>query len=178
MGDGENLLTSIGIGIGLTAVAVAWVVLLVRVVGLRSLAKMTGFDFITTNAVGSLVATAATATSLTGFAQAMAAIGGLFALQWLLARARIYSTLVQSALSNEPVLLMEHGRFLEKAMKAERVTKADIYGKMREAGVTEVTSVRAVVLERTGDISIIKAGPIDDAILAGVSGAGASAPPG
>ena len=167
--NSDDIPTSIAAGLVLTAIVILWVVVLVRVSGLRSLAKMTGFDFVTTVAVGSLIANAGTSTSWTGFAQALAAIGGLFALQWLLARARVHSKMMQNVLGNEPVLLMEQGRFIDEALTAERVARADIYAKMRQAGVLDPESVRAVVLERTGDISIIQEGPVDDALFSDVS---------
>ncbi|HSJ78242.1 MAG TPA: DUF421 domain-containing protein, partial [Erythrobacter sp.] len=68
-------------GVLLTAGALLWVLLLVRVVGLRSFSKMTAFDFVATVATGSLLATAATATSWTGFAQVAIAILALMAVQ-------------------------------------------------------------------------------------------------
>mgnify|MGYP000229886404 CR=1 FL=1 len=48
-------------GILLAAAAIFWVVILIRINGLRSLSKMTNFDFVMTVALGSLVAGAAQA---------------------------------------------------------------------------------------------------------------------
>ena len=167
--DSPSLLTSAAVGLGLTSAAVLWVVLLVRLSGLRSLSKMTGFDFVTTIAVGSLIATAGVSTSWSTFAQALAGIGGLFGLHWLLAKWRVHSNFAQRVLGNEPILLMEHGRFIQEALTSERIARADIYAKMRGAGIMEPDQVRAVVLERTGDISIIKDGPLDDSIMSGIA---------
>jgi uncharacterized membrane protein YcaP (DUF421 family) len=121
-------------------------------------------------ALGALIATAGVASSWHGFATALGAITALFLLRWLLARWRARSRLGQHVLGNEPVMLMEHGRFIEAALLGERIARADIYAKMREANVLDPSSVRAVVLERTGDISIIKDDPLDDAILGDISG--------
>lgn len=165
-----DILPSVAAGAGLTAVAILWVIFLVRVTGHRSLAKMTGFDFVTTIAIGSLIANAGTSKNWSEYGQALAAIAGLFLLQWLLAKARVRSTTVQNLLGNQPVLLMEHGRFVDDAMTSERIARADIYAKMRESGVQNPDEVRAVVLERTGDISIIKEGPLEGAIFNDVAG--------
>ena len=43
-------------GLLLTAAGMIWIVLLVRIVGLRSFSKMTNFDFVMTVATGSLLA--------------------------------------------------------------------------------------------------------------------------
>ena len=155
-------------GAVLAIVALVWVVIQIRVVGLRSLSKMTSFDFVMTVALGSLVAGASQAADWTGFAQAMIAMTGLFALQWVAARARKSSDAVQRALQNEPVLLMRDGRFLHEAMDSTRVTEDDLRAKLREANVLDLSSVRAAVLETTGDVSVLHGDALDEAMLSGV----------
>ena len=63
------------LGVVLTAAAVLWTILLVRIVGLRAFSKMTAFDFVTTIAVGSLIAQAGTRNDWAAYFQALAAIG-------------------------------------------------------------------------------------------------------
>ena len=65
-------------GVLLAIAAIIWVVVLIRLNGLRSLSKMTNFDFVMTIALGSLVAGAAQASDWKAFAQAMVAMAGLF----------------------------------------------------------------------------------------------------
>lgn len=154
-------------GLLLTAAAVCWTVLLVRIVGLRAFSKMTAFDFVTTIATGSLIATAGTRSNWEEFAQSMAAIAGVFLVQYLLALARQNSDQLQSIIKNQPVLLMEDGEFLEKAMKATRVSRSSILEKLRNAGVSHPSKVKAVVLETTGNISVMY-GDFDEALLEGV----------
>jgi uncharacterized membrane protein YcaP (DUF421 family) len=109
-------------GLILTAAAILWTVLLVRIVGLRGFSKMTAFDFVTTIAAGSLIAQAGTRSAWSAFLQAMAAIAGIFLVQWLLAKARQKSDRIQQLISNEPVLLMENGQFLDRAMEETRAS--------------------------------------------------------
>lgn len=155
-------------GVALTSLAVLWTVLLVRIVGLRSFSKMTSFDFVATIATGSLIAQAGTRANWTEFLQAMAAIGGVFLIQWLLATARKHHGAIARLISNSPVLLMEDGRLLKEAMAATRVSKASVIEKLRAANVDNFESVHAVVLETTGDISVIHGGTIDEKLLEGV----------
>lgn len=54
-------------GLLLTTMGMFWVVLLVRVNGLRSFSKMTNFDFVMTVAVGSLLASASQTNSWSAF---------------------------------------------------------------------------------------------------------------
>jgi uncharacterized membrane protein YcaP (DUF421 family) len=98
----------------------------------------------------------------------MAAIAGVFGIQWLLSKARQRSARIDRVISNEPVLLMDRGRFLHQAMDATRVTRSNMVEKLRSAGVTEVSQVRAVVLETTGDISVIRGGDLDEVLMEGV----------
>ena len=155
----------------LTVAALLWILLLVRVVGLRSFSKMTAFDFVMTVATGSLLAGAAQATQWSGFAQAIIALAGLFMAQWIIARLRKASETAEHVIENEPVLLMQDGVFCEEAMERTRVARSDIVAKLREANVLSFDEVRAVVLETTGDISVLHGERLDDAVLESVQGA-------
>lgn len=142
-----------------------WVVLLVRIVGLRSFSKMTNFDFVMTVAMGSLLAGAAQVSDWLPFAQVMAAMAGLFAVQYLMARARKASDTAESLMANDPCILMRDGVIDEEALRATRVTRSDLLAKLREANVMRFEDVRAVVLENTGDISVLHGEELDDALI-------------
>lgn len=158
----------VGRGLLLTSLAVLWTVLLVRLVGLRAFSKITAFDFVATIATGSLIAQAGTRSRWDEYLQALAAIGGVFLIQWLLAKARQKSKSAAQAMTNEPVLLVDRGEFLADALVKTRVSRADVMEKLRIAGVTNLSSVRAVVLETTGDVSVIRGDSIDEKLLEGV----------
>lgn len=155
-------------GAVLAAVGLGWIIMLVKIVGLRSFSKMTSFDFVMTIAMGSLLATIATVTDWSGFVQAIAAATALFAVQYLLARARKASDSFESFIQNEPVLLMRDGVFIETALKSTRVAKSDLIAKLREANVLELASVRAAVLETTGDVSIMHGDTLEEMLISGV----------
>lgn len=155
-------------GLLLTFVAVLWTVLLVRLIGLRAFSKMNSFDLMATIATGSLIAQAGTRVRWDEYLQAMTAILGVFLIQWLLAKARLRSDRIANLISNEPVLLMDRGKFLDTAMIQTRVTRSNMLEKLRSAGVTDMSEVRAVVLETTGDISVIRGREIDEKLLSGV----------
>ncbi len=152
----------------LSIVGLLWVVLLVRIVGLRSFSKMTNFDFVMTVATGSLLAGAAQATEWTGFAQPMVAMAALFLAQWAIARLRKESDPFEQAIQNDAVLLMKNGEFCEQAMTEERVAKSDVMAKLREANVLEMSKVQAVVLETTGDVSVLHGDTLEKTLIANV----------
>ncbi|MEW4448516.1 YetF domain-containing protein [Qipengyuania sp. JC766] len=156
-------------GAVLGAIALVFVVVLVRITGLRSLSKMTNFDFVMTVALGSLVAGGAQATEWTTYLQIGAGMVGLFLTQVLAALLRRSSETAESAMQNQPVLLMRNGEFCETALESTRVAKSDVIAKLREANVLDYAQVRAVVLETTGDVSVLHGEDLDEQIIANVA---------
>lgn len=152
----------------LPTIGVAWVVVLIRIVGLRTLSKMTNFDFVITLATGSLLAGLVQATAWTGFFQALLAMAGLIFLQFLLARLRRSSDRIEAAIQNGPMFLMYDGEFIEEALEVSRVAKSDVLAKLRESNALEMGKVRAVVLETTGDVSVLHGDRLDERVVEGI----------
>lgn len=152
----------------LGAIALIWVTILIRINGLRSLSKMTNFDFIMTVALGSLLAGAAQADTWMIFLQANIAMIGLFIAQWLSARLRKASDTWENIAQNEPLMLMRNGEILHDALKKSRVAESDLIAKLREANVLDFSAVRAVVLETTGDVSVLHGNKLDERLVENV----------
>jgi len=53
-------------------------------------------------------------------------------------------------------------------LRAVRMTEDDLYAKLREANVTRWDQVRAVVMESTGDVSVLHADPEAPPLEAGL----------
>ena len=144
-----------------------WVVVLVRINGLRSFSKMTNFDFVMTVAVGSLLASASQTNNWEAFLQAMIAMATLFLVQSVTARMRRQSDTIEAVMQNTPVILMRNGQIIESALAETRVARSDLMAKLREANVLDIQQVKAVVLETTGDISVLHGHHCADEILEG-----------
>ena len=155
----------------LTSSAVGWTLLLARLVGLRAFSKATAFDFAATIATGSLIAQAGTRSEWTEYWQAMAAIGAVFLVQYILARGRIASRSFAKAIDNTPLLLMRDGEYIETAMRSARMTRATLLERIRDSGASQLSEVGAVVLETTGDITVMQRGQFEPQLLEGVRGA-------
>ena len=165
----ENTLVDIAArGLILSTIGLAWVTLLIRIVGLRSLSKMTNFDFVMTVALGSVLAAAVTTDKWATFGQCLAAMAGLFAVQSIVSRLRKNSDTFETAIQNEPVFLMRDGEFCEDAMASARVARSDVIAKLREANVLSLKDVRAVVLETTGDVSVLHGDRLQEALIENV----------
>ncbi|MBT0587572.1 DUF421 domain-containing protein [Alteromonas oceanisediminis] len=155
-------------GLLLTSFAMVWVVILVRVNGLRSFSKMTNFDFVMTVAIGSLLAGASQSNSWLDYFQTILAMATLFIVQCSAARLRKASDSIESLMQNSPVLLMKDGEIIHSALTETRVAQSDLIAKLREANVLAFSDVRAVVLETTGDISVLHGSHCAEELLDGV----------
>ncbi len=155
-------------GFLLAVASLCWIVVLIRINGLRSLSKMTNFDFVMTIALGSLVASASQSSDWNGFVQALVAMAALFFVQWLAARLRRRFPAFEEASQNTPTLLMRDGGFLDAALERTRVSRSEIVAKLREANVLDISKVRAVVLETTGDVSVLHGSGLEEVLLEGV----------
>lgn len=153
-----------------TAGVYAGVVVATRLGGLRSFAKMSSFDFAATVAVGSMLASVALDTGLP-LTAGLAGLATLYVLQLGVASLRRYRP-VRTAVDNEPLLLMTGGQVLDANLRAGRVTGDELRAKLREANVLHYGQVHAVVLESTGDISVLHGPPdgpeLDRELLQGV----------
>ncbi|MAF67977.1 MAG: hypothetical protein CMH25_01350 [Micavibrio sp.] len=125
---------------------------LVKISGLRSFAKMSAFDFAVTIAVGSIIADTVVTKSTT-VAEGTLGIAMLFLLQTCFAIWRRYRE--NTHLENKPLLLMDGNKILNENMRSANITEADLMAKLREANVIELSEVKAVVLEATGDVSVL-----------------------
>ncbi|PHK95418.1 hypothetical protein CR162_07975 [Pseudoroseomonas rhizosphaerae] len=129
-------------------------VLLLRLSGKRTLAKLNAFDLIVTVALGSTLATVLlnNSVALAEGVLAFALLAGLqFVVAWLSVRSERFDALVKS----EPSLLLHRGRFLDATLRAQRVTRDEVLAALRASGVADPARALAVVLETDGTLSVI-----------------------
>lgn len=168
-----NTTWSAAVMVGVTTIGI-YVALIIytRAAGLRSFSKMSSFDFAMTVAIGSLVASTIL-TSDPPLLQGAVALGMVYLVQQIVAALRIHFGVARRLVDNEPMLIMEGERILEDAMREARITRGDLLAKLREANVLRLDRVRAVVVESTGDISVLHDSgsgvpDLDDELLEGV----------
>lgn len=150
-------------------------VLLLRVSGKRTLAKMNAFDLVVTVALGSTLATIILSpdVALAEGVVALALLIGLqYAITWLSVRSPIVSRLVKS----EPSLLLYRGRLLPDQMRRARVVAAEVQAVLREQGLASWEQAEAVVLETDGSFTVVTGSEAHPATtLAGLLGDGRTA---
>lgn len=130
------------------------IILITRISGLRTFAKMSSFDFASTIAIGSILATVVLSTGQSLLKGAIA-LAGIVAFQSFFAFMVRRSNAFKKLCTNDPILLMDKGKILYENLARTNVGEGDLIAKLREANVIDFSEVLAVVLESTGDMSVL-----------------------
>jgi len=166
----NNLWTSLGI----TPVDALWVVissfgiylvffLMVRGFGQRALASWSTLDKAIVIALGSVLGRV-----ILGYTPTLAA--GIIGLATMFVMLRLEGYLRRSKrgayLTSRPILLMAGEQVLEGALGRARIQDDELYFKLRQAGIRNFSEVSLVILEPTGDVSVLRRGtPVDPVLL-------------
>ncbi|MEZ5234439.1 MAG: hypothetical protein R2749_17285 [Acidimicrobiales bacterium] len=140
--------------------AYAWVVVVLRISGKRTLSKLNAFDLIVTVAFGSVLASALLDTTVSLAEAALAVVllaGGQFVVAWATVRSERFSRAVRA----EPEALVVHGRAARCA--APGAGLGGPRASLRNAGITDLDRAAMVVLETDGSISVLTERPEPDA---------------
>lgn len=132
--------------------------LVVRVSGKRTLAKLNAFDFVVTVALGSVLATTVVSPDIS-LAVGAVAFTVLIALQYAIALLSVRLPRFRPLVKARPTLLLGHGELREQAMKEQRVARPEILQVLRQHGLGSVGDAAAVVLETDGTLSVLKDAP-------------------
>lgn len=151
IGDAAGLVRLLVIGVAAYAALVA----ILRVTGKRTLSKMNAFDLIVTVALGSTLSSVILTRSVS-LLQGVTAFLLLALLQYSVTWLSVRSPRFERWIKAEPRLLAHNGRFLEAAMRKERVTRDEIEAALREQGLSALREARCVVLETDGILSVVK----------------------
>ena len=151
-----------------TAAFFAYTIVLLRLAGKRTVAKLTIFDFVSTVAMASIIAGTIISASV-ALVEGLAALTTLVALQWAVAFVAARSDRFYGLITNTPRLLYADATLLRDNLRDERVAASEVIAKIREAGHLSQDSVQAVILETTGDVTVIAGqnGPVrpDEGVL-------------
>ncbi len=135
------------------------VVLVLRLSGKRTLAKLNAFDLVVTVALGSTLATILLSSDVS-WTEGALALAVLALLQALVARVTVRWPGARKVVTARPALLLRDGRPIPAALRDERVTMDEIRQAVRATGSGDLTSIAAVVLESDGSLSVVPAGKL------------------
>ena len=138
--------------IGSTAFAA--LVFLLRLTGKRALSRLNALELAVAVALGLTLESIMLdeRVTLAAGALAFALLAGLqLAVTWGARRSKT----VAGWVSPEPTLIFHSGRFVDGAMRRQRVTEDEVRAAMRRARVASIDDLQAVVLEPSGELSFI-----------------------
>ena len=130
-------------------------VAILRISGSRSLASMNAFDFIVSVAIGAVFGRTLTAKDV-ALAEATTALALLVALQYAVASLQTRWAFFMGIVTSPPTLLYFRGKFLRDALRRQRVTEAEVKAAVRKQQLGSMDAVEAVVLESSGEFSVIQ----------------------
>jgi uncharacterized membrane protein YcaP (DUF421 family) len=138
------------------ATIVFFVILVVtRAVGRRELSSMEPFDLILLVVIGDLVQQGVTQSdnSVTG---AVTVIATMAALTVLTAYLSFRFKRLRPLLEGDPVIVIAEGRILERNLRRQRMTVAELAAEARLQSIGSLSEVRYAVLESNGRVSFLK----------------------
>lgn len=146
------------------ASAYALLVLLLRLSGKRTLAKLNAFDFVITIALGSVLATIVL-DSRTSLVDGLVGLSLLVGLQLVVAAVTARFPRARAVVTARPTVLLRDGQPDVAAMRARRVGLDELRQAVRSAGTGDLAAVAAVVLETDGTMSVISTSQAGDLSL-------------
>lgn len=120
----------------------------------RTLAEMSPFDFVAAVAAGAIVGrvpNASDASYLEGAVTLVAILTMHAFVTWL----RFFPGLAP-IFDHRPRLLVAHGRILDRELRRCGLTYNDLFGLLRQHGITDLDQVAFVIFEQRGEISIVR----------------------
>jgi uncharacterized membrane protein YcaP (DUF421 family) len=117
---------------------------------------MSSFDFAAAIALGAVMGRA-----VLGYTPTLAA--GVLGMSTLLALQSAFRILrrhrgVDRVLGNLPLLLLANGEVVVENLRGAKISEDEVRQKLRLAGVHGYGDVAAVILERTGEVSVLRRG--------------------
>lgn len=141
--------------------AYASLVLMLRISGKRTLAKMNSFDLAVTVALGSTLASMLLNKQVP-LVEGLLAFALLIVLQFIITWLSVRADVVRRIVRSEPRLLFYRGEFLGSAMRTQRITKPEVMQEIRSRGVHAIGEAEGVVIETNGTLSVICRGEAGD----------------
>jgi uncharacterized membrane protein YcaP (DUF421 family) len=131
-----------------------------RILGKQQVSQLTFFDYVVGITIGS------TASSLTTDLTSRAWPHWVGLLTWtslcfILQLITIKSKTAEKYLDGQPTIIISNGKILEKSMKKVRYTIGDLLAQLRDKGIFDLDTVAFAVLEKDGQLSILKKSECD-----------------
>ena len=133
-----------------------FLILIVRIVGRRPGKQITPFEFVLIFYLGGLTLTGMVADEIS-LTNALCQIVTIAACHYCIAAARSRWPWLARILDGTPLVLLEHKQWRVETLKGMKVADDDVMSVARVQGLRSLDEIDTAVLERNGEISILKA---------------------
>jgi uncharacterized membrane protein YcaP (DUF421 family) len=135
---------------------VVYVLLLVviRLLGKRTVGNLTAFDMIIALVMGDVVGAAIY--GQVSLASGLTAVATLAALHYANSWLAFDRPGIGRILEGRPTLIVERGRFVRSGLRRERMSEADARAELRLEGIDDLAEVREARVETDGKVSVLR----------------------
>ncbi|HUB47355.1 MAG TPA: YetF domain-containing protein [Acetobacteraceae bacterium] len=139
-----------------TIVVFSYGLAVVRLAGRRVFGKWSALDFIVSIIVGSSLSRAITGSAALGGTLASTTL--IMLLHWVLAHAAACSAKLSKIIEGAPLPLAREGQADRAAFLRGSISRRDLEEALRQSGVEHIGDTRLIVLEPSGQITVLKKG--------------------
>lgn len=129
-------------------------IIIIRLMGKRQLSEMEPSEFVVSLLIADLA-------SIPMQDNEIPLLSGVVPILTIMSFELIFSALsmrslrIRRILCGSPVMLMEHGRILERNLRRTRITVDELLEMLRQSGITDLQQVWQAILETNGQLSIV-----------------------
>ncbi|MGH4137639.1 DUF421 domain-containing protein [Clostridium sp.] len=126
-----------------------------RILGKQQVSQLTFFDYVVGITIGSTASTLTTDLTSSAWPHWVGLITWT-SLCLILQFITLKSKTAEKYLDGQPTIVISNGKILEKSMKKFRYTIGDLLSQLRDKGIFDLDQVAYAVLEKDGQLSILK----------------------
>jgi uncharacterized membrane protein YcaP (DUF421 family) len=137
--------------------AVVYLFLLIafRLTGKRQVGQMTTFDLVVVLVISNVLQNAMIGAD-NSVAGGVLGASVILIVNFIIAEIAVRSRRAERILEPEPTVLIVNGKIIEKNLRKELISSADLHSALRKDGIISSEDVKLAVLEPNGAISIVK----------------------
>jgi len=137
-----------------SVLAFIFLLIYARILGKQQVAQLTFFEYVAGITIGSIASEMSVDLTSSVLPHAIGlTVWFLLPLSLQLVSAK--SRLAGKVISGEPVIVIQNGKLLDKALRIARYRIDDLLEKLRSKGVFDISEVEFALLEANGDVSVL-----------------------
>lgn len=137
------------------AVIYFFIFIMVRIMGKKQLAKFTPFDLVLLMIISEAIQNGLSGEdhSITG---SLISVSVIIGLNILLNEVLGHFPFIEKLVDGQPIVIVLNGKIFKKVMKQQKISEAELFEALREHEVMNPDEVKCAILEKDGNISVIK----------------------